>query len=101
MVDDEEGIRKITGTMLVKSDYRVLTASDGAEAVGVYVQHLPQIAVLLTDLTMQFMDGVAMTRALQKIDPKVKIVVSTGVWAGRSNGGRTAQGTGRLQGGRV
>ena len=42
--------------------YRVLLASDGAEAVALYAQHQAEIAVVLTDMMMPVMDGAATIR---------------------------------------
>ena len=44
MVDDETSILTITSQTLQAFGYRVLTAGDGAEAVGLYAQHRHEIA---------------------------------------------------------
>jgi two-component system, cell cycle sensor histidine kinase and response regulator CckA len=81
VVDDEDAIRQITKTTLEAFNYRVLVASDGTEAVGLYAQNRDDIAVVLTDMMMPFMDGPATIRALQKMNPQVRIIAASGLAA--------------------
>ena len=69
VVDDEASILTITSQTLQAFGYRVLTATDGAEAVAIYAQHKNEIAVVLTDMMMPIMDGPATIRALMRINP--------------------------------
>src|SRR6185295_3029803 len=66
VVDDEESIREITRGTLETFGYEVLTARDGTEAVGLYADRKNEIALVLTDMMMPFMDGPATIRALRK-----------------------------------
>jgi PAS domain S-box-containing protein len=79
LVDDEASILIITSQTLQAFGYRVLTATDGAEAVAIYAQHRHEISVVLTDMMMPIMDGSATIRALTKIDPEVKIIAASGL----------------------
>jgi PAS domain S-box-containing protein len=79
VVDDEASILIITNQTLQAFGYRVLTATDGAEAVAVYAQHKNEIAVVLTDMMMPIMDGASVIRALMKINPAVKIIAASGL----------------------
>ena len=79
LVDDEASILIINSQTLQAFGYRVLTATDGAEAVAIYAQHRHEIAVVLTDMMMPVMDGPATIRALTKIDPTVKIIAASGL----------------------
>lgn len=58
--------------------YRVLTANDRTEALAHYAQHLAQINAVITDMAMPFMDGQATIRALQRMNPHVKIIATSG-----------------------
>ena len=78
VVDDEAGIRDVTRRILVKHGYTVVTASQGAEALTQYAQHRDAIRLVLSDLMMPVMDGLAMIRRLKKINPQVRIISSTG-----------------------
>ncbi|MDQ3032147.1 MAG: PAS domain S-box protein [Myxococcota bacterium] len=79
VVDDEEAIRRVVRRTLERFGYRVLLASNGAEAVALYAQHRAEIAVVLTDMAMPVMDGPATIIAIQTIDPHAKIVGSSGL----------------------
>lgn len=79
LVDDEESIRKLTSRTLERFGYRVLTASNGAEAVAMYAQHRDKVAIVLTDLSMPVMDGHALIVALRSMNPGLKIFASSGL----------------------
>ena len=78
IVDDEAAVREITRQTLEAFGYRVLLASHGADAVALYSEHADTIAVVVTDLLMPVMDGVATIRALMKLNPAVRIVAVSG-----------------------
>ena len=79
VVDDEENIREITGATLEKFGYRVLTATDGTDALAAFTERRAEIALVLTDMMMPFMDGAATIRALRKLDPALKIIAASGL----------------------
>ncbi len=79
VVDDEEMIRTITTTALGGNGYKVLVASDGAEAVAIYAQHMKEIKVILLDMMMPVMDGYACIKALKTINSEVKIIGMSGL----------------------
>jgi hypothetical protein len=79
IVDDEELIRITTTAALENNGYKALGASDGAEALGVYIENKNEIKVILLDMAMPIMDGEATIRALRKIDPTVKIIGMSGL----------------------
>lgn len=79
VVDDEVSIRHITKETLEAYGYNVLTASDGTEAVAHYAQRSPKIDVVITDVLMPIMDGLSTIRALQKMNPKIKIIAASGL----------------------
>jgi PAS domain S-box-containing protein len=81
VVDDEEAIRQITKGTLETFGYRVLVAGDGTEAVALYAQNRDEVAVVLTDMMMPFMDGPATIRALQKMNPRVRVIAASGLAA--------------------
>lgn len=79
LVDDEEPIRQVAKRTLEAFGYRVLLACNGAEAVAVYAQNQPTIAAVLTDMVMPIMDGAALIVALKSMNPRVKIIGSSGL----------------------
>jgi nitrogen-specific signal transduction histidine kinase/ActR/RegA family two-component response regulator len=79
IVEDEEAIRQITKKTLEIHGYRVLSACDGTEALALYVQNSDDIKLVFTDMLMPYMDGLATIRALRKIEPKLKIIATSGM----------------------
>ena len=78
VADDEATIREITKASLETHNYRVLTASNGIEAVAAYVREQSEIAVVLMNMLMPDMDGATAIRTLQTINPDVKILAVSG-----------------------
>jgi two-component system cell cycle sensor histidine kinase/response regulator CckA len=79
IVDDEENIRKVTEATLQRFGYRVMVATDGTDALATYAQHGDEVAVVVTDMAMPYMDGEALIRALKKINPKVNVIAMSGL----------------------
>jgi signal transduction histidine kinase/CheY-like chemotaxis protein len=86
VVDDEESIREITRGTLETFGYNVVTASDGTEALAIYADRKNEVAVVLTDMVMPFMDGPATIRALQRMNPAVLIIAASGLGTGQRAG---------------
>jgi PAS domain S-box-containing protein len=78
MVDDEKSILQMAQAVLEGHGYRVLTAGDAPEALGIFALRKDEIKLVLTDLAMPLMDGIALIRTLQKMEPAVRIIASTG-----------------------
>lgn len=78
IVDDETTIQEITKTALQTYGYQALVANDGIEALSLYVKHQTEIAAVLMDMVMPTMDGTLTIRTLQKIDPQVKVIATSG-----------------------
>ncbi|MBI3260349.1 MAG: response regulator, partial [Ignavibacteriae bacterium] len=79
IVDDEESIREITKVTLEANGYSVITAIDGTEAITAFATHGTEIALVITDMMMPYMDGTATIRALQKMNPNVKVIAVSGL----------------------
>jgi CheY-like chemotaxis protein len=78
VVDDEPNILGITKMVLEKHRYDVLAASDGPEALAIFAQRIQSVGLVLTDMSMPYMDGVALARALRKMRSDLPIIASTG-----------------------
>ena len=76
VVDDEESIRVITQATLQQHGYRVITAEDGPAAIALFADRRNDIDLVLTDLVMPYLDGIALARAVRKIKPDTKILVT-------------------------
>jgi PAS domain S-box-containing protein len=79
VVDDEAGIREITKATLESFGYRVLTAADGKEAISIFIKYQNEIDLILTDMMMPNMDGVAVIKEVSKLDPNIKIIAASGL----------------------
>ncbi len=78
LVEDEPAVRLALREMLTEMGYQVLVASSGLEALELYDRHRDEIAVVLTDAVMPWMDSAALLQALRKRDAGVKVVVISG-----------------------
>ncbi len=79
VVDDESSIRETTRRLLEGRGYRVLTATDGAEAATLYQKNRDDVALVLTDLMMPVMSGLALIRVLRSLAPELAIIATSGV----------------------
>jgi two-component system cell cycle sensor histidine kinase/response regulator CckA len=79
IADDEAAVREITRLTLETHGYRVLEAQDGAEGVAVYAQHRDQIQLVISDMDMPVMNGAAMIRSLERINPRLKVIRTSGL----------------------
>jgi PAS domain S-box-containing protein len=79
VVDDETSILAITAQTLEHFGYRVLSASDGAEAVAIYADKKHEIALVLTDMMMPIMGGPSLVSVLLRINPAIRIIRSSGL----------------------
>jgi PAS domain S-box-containing protein len=82
LMDDEEGIREVAAEMLANLGYEVHAASDGQEALEMYIraesEGKPYVAVIM-DLTVPGgLGGKETINKLHEIDPSVKAIVSSG-----------------------
>jgi two-component system cell cycle sensor histidine kinase/response regulator CckA len=79
VVDDELGIREATREILEQHQYRVLTATDGRDALNLYLKERGNVQLVLTDLAMPVMGGVALVRALRELEPDLKVIAVSGL----------------------
>lgn len=78
IVDDEEGIRVLVQRMLEKLGFTVLAASSGDEAIRLYREFSPRIDCVLLDLNMPGMSGETVFQELRRLDPDVRVILSSG-----------------------
>jgi two-component system NtrC family sensor kinase len=75
LIDDEAGIRKVTGISLKDSGYEVHTAQNGEEGIRLCEAVLPQIVI--TDVKMPGMDGIAVLEVLKNTYADMEVIVAT------------------------
>ncbi|MEX2262235.1 MAG: PAS domain-containing protein [Bryobacteraceae bacterium] len=78
VVDDEEVVRRMAKSALENYGYQVLVAENGRVAVDLFARMAGLISLVILDLTMPVMNGETALSHLQRIQPGVKIVLSSG-----------------------
>lgn len=83
VVDDEIIIREATQNCLESYSYHVILAANGAEAIALYSEHQTKIDLVIIDMMMPFLDGAKTIRALERINPQIKIIAVSGLSSNR------------------
>jgi CheY-like chemotaxis protein len=78
IAEDEEGIRSLVARALSMDGHAVVTANDGAEALDLLAREHGAFELLLTDIRMPIMDGIALALAAARDHPHVAILLMTG-----------------------
>jgi CheY-like chemotaxis protein len=78
LVEDEEPLRELTRSLLADSGYSVLSAGQPADAIEIARQHQGPIHLLLTDVVMPGMSGLALAGKLAPARPDMKVVYMSG-----------------------
>lgn len=76
LVDDEAGIRKVMEISLSDSGYTVFSAENGEKALAIFRREKPP--VVLTDIKMPGMDGIALLMKIKNEDPDTEVIMFTG-----------------------
>ncbi|MFH0921440.1 MAG: response regulator [Fibrobacterota bacterium] len=78
LVDDELLLRGVVQEMLVELGYTVTVADDGREALELFEKGPAAFDLVILDLIMPRMSGEECFRKMRSVDPRVKIIVSSG-----------------------
>ncbi len=78
LVEDEDGLRRVAQRALEKVGYRVMTASDGVEALELYRQRSAEIDLVITDVVMPKLGGIALYRTLRQEGFAVRFLFTSG-----------------------
>jgi two-component system cell cycle response regulator CpdR len=78
VVDDEESLRTLVARGLTMDGHTCMMAADGAEALDVLVAEGGRFDLLLTDIRMPLMDGIALALAAKQTFPELTIMLMTG-----------------------
>ena len=76
VIDDEESIRNLLDTLLSRKGYEVVVASSGQRGLELFRRKRPDVVVL--DLKMPEMDGIAVLRQVRQLHPTQPVVILTG-----------------------
>jgi PAS domain S-box-containing protein len=78
IVEDEDGVRALSHSVLEDCGYRVLDARDGVDALRVAGEHLGHIDLLVTDVVMPRMGGREVAERLATTRPATKVLFLSG-----------------------
>ena len=78
IAEDEEALRESVARALALDGHEVTTAADGAEALDLIVRHEGRFDLLLADVRMPVMDGIALALAAARDFPAMTILLMTG-----------------------
>jgi len=78
LADDEETIRNLGRRMLQRAGFEVVVAADGREAIEKFTTDRDSIRLVILDLTMPHADGEACYREMRRLQPGVKVLLSSG-----------------------
>ncbi len=78
VVDDEEHVRAVAKQVLEHYGFRVSLCADGKEALAYYAHHGEDVDVVLMDVTMPHVDGIAGCKALSESAPDARVVLMSG-----------------------
>ena len=79
LVEDEIALREVAVEALTLFGYRVLSASDGEEALKLWEQHRGDIDLVLTDMKMpKGLSGLELAEKLWRTKSSLKIIIMSG-----------------------
>ncbi len=78
IADDEESMRLLVARAIAMDGHEIVTAEDGAEALEILNRENGAFDLLLTDIKMPVMDGIALALAAARDFPRVIILLMTG-----------------------
>jgi signal transduction histidine kinase/ActR/RegA family two-component response regulator len=78
LIDDEEMILDVGKALLQKLGYQVLVAASGRKGLEIYRQNPAKIDLIILDMIMPEMNGGETYERLREIDPRVKVLLSSG-----------------------
>ena len=83
IVDDEESMRMLVARAIGMDGHDTVTAQDGAEALDILTRDNGAFDLLLTDIQMPVMDGIALALSAKRDFPDLVILLMTGYAAQR------------------
>ncbi len=78
VVEDEDPLRNIAKEILTDLGYTVIEASDGKEALRICGDRSAKIDLIFTDVVMPKMNGLELKKHLRKLQPRIKILFTSG-----------------------
>ena len=78
IADDEDSMRQLVARAIAMDGHETVTAQDGAEALEILTRADGGFDLLLTDIQMPVMDGIALALSVARDFPDLTILLMTG-----------------------
>ncbi|MGY3236199.1 two-component system cell cycle response regulator CpdR [Bradyrhizobium sp. USDA 4472] len=78
IADDEDSMRQLVARAIAMDGHQTVTAQDGAEALEILTREDGAFDLLLTDIQMPVMDGIALALSAAREFPQLTILLMTG-----------------------
>ena len=78
IADDEDSMRALVARSIALDGHDIVTAQDGAEALDILIREEGAFDLLLTDIQMPIMDGIALALTAARDFPDLTILLMTG-----------------------
>jgi len=78
IADDEDSMRALVARAIAMDGHETVTAQDGAEALEILTRERGAFDLLLTDIQMPIMDGIALALSAARDFPELTILLMTG-----------------------
>lgn len=78
IIDDDESVSKTVKTMLEKSGYKTFTSGDCISGIDYFKNNFNEITAVILDFSMPRFTGKEVFLELVKIDPSVKVMLTSG-----------------------
>src|SRR6201985_2445961 len=78
IADDEDSMRQLVARAIAMDGHETVTAQDGAEALEILTREDGAFDLLLTDIQMPIMDGIALALTAARDFPELTILLMTG-----------------------
>jgi two-component system cell cycle response regulator CpdR len=78
IADDEDSMRQLVARAIAMDGHETVTAQDGAEALEILTREDGAFDLLLTDIQMPVMDGIALALSAARDFPDLTILLMTG-----------------------
>lgn len=78
IADDEDSMRQLVARAIAMDGHETVTAQDGAEALEILTREDSAFDLLLTDIQMPVMDGIALALSAARDFPDLTILLMTG-----------------------
>jgi two-component system cell cycle sensor histidine kinase/response regulator CckA len=78
LVEDDDSVRGLTKSILMKNGYSVLDAKYGKDALLIYKKEKSRVNLVITDIIMPKISGIELDAKLHKKDPDLKVLFMSG-----------------------